>query len=849
MNGTSFERLKQIFDTAIELPASERVAYLESQDDIDQHTRRQLEDLLRADAGVQADATRRATYGDARQARTEDWSGRRIGAYRVERTLGHGGMGSVFLAHRADGNVEQKVAIKVVRPERSDAATLARFRVERQVLALLQHPNIAPMLDLGELPDGSPYVVMAYVEGVTIDRYIAEQRLGLAASLHLFLQICDAVAYAHRNLIVHRDLKPGNVLIGADGRPQLLDFGIAKPLQSQIGVVDIQQTEAEQRFLSLSHAAPEQLMGEAITTACDVYGLGALLYQLLSNAPPLQRTGQVPAELAQRILNEDPPAPSQASSDTAPHFHFRRDLDVIVLRCLRKRPGDRYASVEQLADDIRRYLDNRPVLARRGNLIYRTARFFARHRIAASFSGAILVAGAIGGTLFLQQRFALAQEQQRADEMTSLITDALRFVDPASARGRDVSAREVFERVAAQAQASTALNPVSRAQILGSIAEIDLSLGLPGEAQAILAKLDTTSLQSRQRSHLERLNTRALLATSRLDEARAAADRGLAAARPGTDDHREWQLLDARIALDHGDEEGTLARLDPLMKQDWPAALTEERDGLYADTLWQFGRAEEAIVVFRRAVAAQRARLGNDSPMIFDALLRLARREVGVGNFEAGENLRLELVAMTDRHFSRASLRYASVLSFGGYLETRRGNFDKAIDYITQSQRIFTDHLGENISSNATSHLNLASLNEERGNHAEATRHYLAAVDIGERIWQPTHPNLLLFRTAASNYLALQDRCTEAYPIARKSLMDMHENPGLAEYDAGLLTVAVADYCLLRNGDDTPGQRAAVASDLQHALTHAETPDVKHATELLAEKARSVGVELPRRTD
>jgi serine/threonine protein kinase len=841
MNGTSFERLKQIFNTAIELPVDERAAYLGAQGDIDHHTRRQLEDLLRADAG----ATRRASVDDAKQARLGDWSGRRIGAYRVERTLGHGGMGSVFLAHRADGNVEQKVAIKVVRPERSDAVTLARFRLERQVLALLQHPNIAPMLDLGELPDGSPYVVMAYVEGVTIDRYIDERHLDLTACLRLFLQICDAVAYAHRNLIVHRDLKPGNVLVDGDGRPQLLDFGIAKPLQSQIGAIDIQQTDAEQRFLSLSHAAPEQLAGEAVTTACDVYGLGALLYQLLSGTPPLQRAGQTPAQLVHRILNEDPPPPSQAGGGAAPRLRFRRDLDVIVLRCLRKRPGDRYASVEQLADDIRRYLDDRPVLARRGNVLYRATRFLARHRVAASLAGVLVAAGAIGGTLFLRQQSALTQEQQRADEMTGLITDALRFVDPANARGRDVSAREVFERVAAQAQASPTLSPASRAHILGSIAQIDLSLGLPSEAQTLLAKLDTSALAGDRRDALALLHARTLVATSRQDEARAAADRGLAATAAGTDDRREWQLLDARIDLNQGDNHGALAKLERLAQENWPPVLSEDRDSLHADVLWQFGRAEEAIVIIRRTLAQQRQRFGASSPMIFDALLRAARREVGVGNYDAAEALRSELVAMTDRYFSRTSMRYAGVLSLGGYIETRRGNIDKAIDYITQSQRLYIDHLGENTNGVATEHLNLASLNEERGNHEEAARHYLAALAIGERIWPPTHPNLLLFRTATSNYLALRDRCAEAYPIAKRSLVDMYENPGLAEYDAGLLTVAVADYCLLRE-HDSPGQRAAVASDLHRAVTQAETPDVKNAAEQLAEKAKEVGVVVPK---
>ncbi len=440
MNATSFGRLKQVFNAAIELPPDERGAYLRAQRDLGADTRAQIEDLLRSDAQVHAAPTRRATAGHAAQ-ESGDWSGRVIGAYRIERPLGHGGMGSVFLAQRADGSVAQNVAIKVIRAELPDETTLARFRLERQVLALLQHPNIAPLLDLGELPDGSPYIVMAYVEGRPIDRYAEETQLDLHGCLRLFLQICDAIAYAHRNLIVHRDLKPNNVLVDGEGRPQLIDFGIAKPLASQIGTIDIERTEDDQRFLSLSHAAPEQLAGEPITTACDVYGLGVLLYELLGGRPPFYRAGQTPAQLAARIASEDPLPPSTTRDADASRYRIPRDLDLIVLRCLRKQPADRYASVDQLGDDIRRYLDGRPVLARRGNVLYRVSRFVRRHRVAVAAVAVLATAATFGGAIYLRQQSALAREQQRADDMTRLITDALRFVDPASKRGREMSAR------------------------------------------------------------------------------------------------------------------------------------------------------------------------------------------------------------------------------------------------------------------------------------------------------------------------------------------------------------------------------------------------------------------------
>jgi serine/threonine protein kinase len=399
MNGTPFERLKQIFITAIELPADERAAYLEAQPDIGHHTRRQLEDLLQADADVHSEVTRRAAAADAKQAQSQDWSGRQIGAYRIERTLGHGGMGTVFLAHRADGSLEQKVAIKVVRPDLLGTAALARFRLERQVLALLQHPNIPKMLDTGETAGGEPYVVMEYVDGEPIDRHLQQRRLGVTERLNLFLQICDAVAYAHRNLIVHRDLKPGNVIVDTAGRPQLLDFGIAKPLQRQFGAVEAVETGLADRFISPVYASPEQLRGETITTGCDVYALGVLLYELLTDSPPFRPDGLAPAELERRIREDEAQPPSRRAlqnDQRASGLRIDGDLDLIILRCLRKEPANRYGSVDALAEDLQRYLKGLPVFARQGNVWYRASRFVRRHRPNANFVGVTNCSGQVG---------------------------------------------------------------------------------------------------------------------------------------------------------------------------------------------------------------------------------------------------------------------------------------------------------------------------------------------------------------------------------------------------------------------------------------------------------------------
>jgi len=247
MNANEFQRVKTLFDELAELPHARRLQRLQHDAAIGETTRRHLRALFEADASL-ADMTARPALGETRPLTQSAWIGERVGAFLIERELGRGGMGSVFLAHRADGSVEQKVAVKLIRPEQLDEHTLARFRLERQVLALLKHPHVASMLDLGELEGGIPYVVMEYVDGTPITAYCADHKLDIAQRLRLFLDVCDAVSYAHRSMVVHRDLKPSNILVTASGQVKLLDFGIAKPLLNRLGTQEVSDTGAAQRF-------------------------------------------------------------------------------------------------------------------------------------------------------------------------------------------------------------------------------------------------------------------------------------------------------------------------------------------------------------------------------------------------------------------------------------------------------------------------------------------------------------------------------------------------------------------------------------------------------------------------
>lgn len=352
--------------------------------------------------------------------RAQSVVGRRIGPYRVIREIGHGGMGTVYLAVRADDQFQKRAAIKLVRRGMDTDDILQRFRNERQILANLDHPNIARLLDGGTTVEGLPYFVMDYVEGTPVDRYCDEHKLSVVQRLKLFRAVCSAIHYAHQNLIVHRDIKPGNILVTANGVPILLDFGIAKLLNSSRP----SQTAFGMRPLTPECASPEQARGEPITTASDVYSLGILLYQLLTGHLPYRFKTRHPTEIVQVICNQEPEKPSMAISrieqvpmpgQSAPVMltpelvsvtregepeKLRRllegDLDTIVLKAMHKDPRRRYSSADQLSEDIRRYLEGLPVTARRDTLGYRVIKFVQRNKVAA-VAAAVVAVSLIGG--------------------------------------------------------------------------------------------------------------------------------------------------------------------------------------------------------------------------------------------------------------------------------------------------------------------------------------------------------------------------------------------------------------------------------------------------------------------
>lgn len=404
MNPERWRRVEGLLDAALDLPPAERLEFLQRECPDDPGLPAEVMEILEAGEDPASLLDRPAARVDAVVAQVTGEIAiplpERVGVYRLERVIGQGGMGTVFLAHRDDGQFDQQVALKLVRRGlHLDPRIVRRFREERQILAALNHPGIARLLDGGLTEDGLPYFAMEYVEGEAINRYCDRNFLGVEDRLELFVQVCDALAHAHEKQIVHRDIKPSNILVTREGHPRLLDFGIAKLLVAdEQGADATRLTRGSERLLTPEYASPEQIRGEPVVAATDVYCLGVLLYELLTGQRPFRRAERTAHELERAVLEEDPTRPSEMVEREPLRRRLKGDLDSIVLTAMRKEPERRYPSARELAADVRRHLAGGPVTARRSSPWYQVRRWVRRNRMAVRSAAAVALLTAIVAT-------------------------------------------------------------------------------------------------------------------------------------------------------------------------------------------------------------------------------------------------------------------------------------------------------------------------------------------------------------------------------------------------------------------------------------------------------------------
>ena len=444
MTPEEWQRVRPILESALELPSSRRAAFLDTAC-ADSSLRGEVESLILSYEEAGADSLNSLPIPSfaAEEARFSLAAGKRIGAYEILEEIAQGGMGAVYRAVRADGQYKQQVALKIVRADIGVIMTASRFRNERQILASLDHPNIARMLDGGTTVDGLPYLVMEFIDGLPITEYCDQKKITVSGRLQLFRTVCSAVHYAHQRLVIHRDIKPGNILITSEGVPKLLDFGIAKILDPDLLQGNVTLTSAGLFVMTPEYASPEQLQGRTITTATDVYSLGLVLYELLAGRRAYRFTSHMPYQVARAVLETDPEKPStairrretseqraQQTPDLTPEVvsnlrgasieklerSLSGDLDNIVLKAIRKEPNLRYSSADQLSEDIRRHLENLPVLARKSTFAYRSWKYVARHKFGMA-SATLIALSLLAGFISARREARIARANQiRAEQ-------------------------------------------------------------------------------------------------------------------------------------------------------------------------------------------------------------------------------------------------------------------------------------------------------------------------------------------------------------------------------------------------------------------------------------------------
>ena len=713
MDADYWRQVERVLDLALDTDPSRWPALVAEQCEGNDSVRREVENLLgryttaRSYLNSRPAAIAAALLAEARDdTNGVSYVGRRFGAYSVVRELGRGGMSRVFLAERADGQFERQVALKVLRPGLDSDIDLNRFKAERQILASLNHPNIARLLDGGVTPDGVPFLLMELVDGEPVDRYCDARGFGRRQRLQLFLEMAAAVQSAHRSLVVHRDLKPSNILVTRDGVVKLLDFGLAKLLEPEEASATDHGTTSTYHWMTPEYAAPEQILGRPITTSTDVYQLGVVLFRLLVGRTPFGDSKSSIHELQTAIVEADPP-PLVGE--------LRGDLEAILQKALAKEPSARYASVQEFADDVARYLSRRPVMARRQTAAYRLRRFARRHRSSVLAGTALLaLLGVYVGTVLADRaRISRALVEARAGtRKAEQVTDFMLGLFEAAEGGQSlhdtVTAQLLLSRAVDRANELNG-SPELKAQMLDVIGRIHTQLGDVEKAQPLLA-----------------------------------------------------EALKLRRSL-HGEMHPDVATSYEALAN--VSAATRNK--------------EETVRLRRRVLEIRRATAGPDDPKTLDALFDLGRSLHSAGDRAAAEPLFAEwLDAIAGQPRQISELRASQLVNAGDLLASR-GQFDRADSVQWEAVAIRRVLYGNRHSLVAAAITQIAQNAEARRDYRLSDSLYRLSEGILRDVYPQGHPSLAIALKLHANGLQRSDHFADAEPLLReaRSLTERFDGP------------------------------------------------------------------------
>ncbi|MGE3801105.1 MAG: tetratricopeptide repeat protein [Candidatus Kapaibacterium sp.] len=828
MEELRLDRLERLFRAALMHPPEEREHFLEAACTDDIELRAEVLSLLQSDQQAEEQSFLNKSITDVinlekvieeKGANPEKMVDREIGPYRVLRFLGHGGMGDVFLAVR-DEPFRHHVALKIIRRGMDTDEVIRRFEMERQILASLNHPNMARLYDGGVTDDGVPYFAMEYVDGTPIVQWCDSRGMGLDDRLRLFQDVCNAVHHAHQNLIIHRDLKPSNILVTKEGIPKLLDFGIAKLLNPNLGPLDAPITRTEIRAMTPEYASPEQVRGESLTTVSDVYSLGMILYELLAGQAPYRLVRRTSEEILSVVCEQEPELPStvvvrneegkqpaatvagkRGISPDQLSKRLRGDLDNIVSMALRKEPERRYSSAQQLANDIERYLTGEPVIAHKNSRSYRIKKFIQRNRIQ-TISGMIillLLVAATGLTIYqsnqiAKQRDRAQLEAERGASVTEFLVSLFRAADPTYSPGDTLTVRELLASGAERVETELANQPEIQATLYDVIGTAYLNLGrfklaeslferglalqrkLHSEGKefgAALYNLGFAKEMLSNYSDAEKLY-REFLTVSQELSGKVSTPYVIGLFHLGSVVHISGRTEEANQLFDEWE------KLHDQLEDRSDPELAEVTFGM---TKVCFARKEYAKAerYIREVLDAARKTYGEKHPNVSSALSMLSSIQVAVGeNVEAEETIR-ESLKMLQELYPEGHQEIALAYGILAEILEQQKKLSEAEEYFIKSIQLQEKMVGENHQNTSLAKAELGRFYGHQKRYAESEEWYRDAHDSYAGAYGQDNLMTILLRKSLAEAMIMQGKKEKAAEILKRDYATLLRDRG-ADY-------------------------------------------------------------------
>jgi serine/threonine-protein kinase len=741
MNSERWNKIQSIFEKALNLNPSEKENFLQRECGDDKELFDEVASLLLADEKQHSIFS--GSAADYMAVVDATLEGKTFGNYRAIKQVGSGGMGSVYLAERVDGMFEQKVALKVVKPGMNSQEIITRFEEERQILARLQHPHIARLLDGGISELSLPYFTMEYVEGKPITEYCDDKNLTIEGRLELFRKVCEAVLYAHQNLVIHRDIKPSNILVQEDGTVKLLDFGIAKVFEDSDDKKLL--TRTGMRMMTPEYASPEQVKGDPVSTATDIYSLGLILYQLLTGCPPYEIQSTSALEMERIICLTEPQKPStmitkillpgkEGSKKTNPKYILEKrrttvsklkkriagDLDNICLMAIRKEPERRYSSIAQLITDIDNHLSGLPVTARKSTASYITKKFIQRHKVGVvvtSIAVIVLALVTVFYTIQLKEERDRAQlEAEKSRRVSEFLAGIFQVSDPEQSKGENITARELLDIGVRRIESELSDQPEVLANMLGVTGNVYKSLGLYDNAQVLLLKAFSINDSLLGRDSPETVKTLSDLA------------------------QLNFAMGDYEAAIEKFNE-AIEKRINIYGEKSLEAA--ESMNDL-AMVLREEGNYGEAAKLLNSSLTMRKNLLSPKSQEIAQSLNNLAQLKVDIGEFEEAKKLFEESLQIKEENYSKIHPSVTETLGNLAFLLQRMGEYEKASELFNETLEIDKKLFGDLHPVVSTDLYNLASNTALMGNLKGAEKLYSEVLEFDKKLLGEDHPYIAL---------------------------------------------------------------------------------------------------------